>query len=226
MLLRFAFIATALALLSVAVLDGPLALMLASVPEEVRDAINQGVRLCEWLFGFPVSPYLYGALLVAAGIAARKRSPAVARALVFIGLAHLTTRLVAGVMKPPFSRFRPYEALAGGIWQDTWFTPVGNSFPSGHAAHFWSLFFPLAVLFPRYWLPLAVLPVLISAARVVVNHHYLSDVAASVAVAASITWAYFRIILARGRKSLISFPPQLGAARDAANRRASRSAGS
>lgn len=219
MLLQFSFIATALTLLSIAVLDGPLALMLASVPAEVTHAVNQGVRMCEWLFGFPVSPYLYGALLVAAGIAARKKSPTVARALVFIGLAHLTARFVAGVMKPPFSRLRPFEALAGNTWQDTWFAPVGNSFPSGHAAHFWSLFFPLVVLFPRYWLPLAVLPVLISAARVVVNHHYLSDVAASVAVAASITWAYSRMILARGQT-----PPD--AARDAANRRASRSTGS
>ncbi|MGE5571047.1 MAG: phosphatase PAP2 family protein [Rhodospirillales bacterium] len=218
MLLRFAFIATALALLSIAVFDGPLALMLASVPEEVRHGINQGVRMCEWLFGFPVSPYLYGALMVAAGIAVRKRSPTLARSLLFIGLAHLTGRLVAGVMKPPFSRLRPFEALADNTWQDTWFAQVGNSFPSGHAAHFWSLFFPLVVLFPRYWLPLAVLPVLISAARIVVNHHYLSDVAASVAVAASITWAYSRI--------MISSPPQPGAVRDAANRRASGSAGS
>jgi membrane-associated phospholipid phosphatase len=91
------------------------------------------------------------------------------------------------------------EVLTTGTWQDMWFPPVGNSFPSGHAVHFWSLFFPLVVLFPRYWKQLAVLPVLVSLARVVVNDHYFSDVVASAAVAALVTWAYAKTILARGR---------------------------
>ena len=38
--------------------------------------------------------------------------------------------------------------------------------------------------------PLAVLPVLISLARFTVNHHHLSDVIASVAVAAFVVWAF------------------------------------
>jgi membrane-associated phospholipid phosphatase len=126
-----------------------------------------------------------------------------ARSLVFIGLAHVTARFVAGIMKPPFSRLRPYEVLANGSWQDTWFAPVGNSFPSGHAVHFWGLFFPLVILFPRLWIPLAVLPVLISAARVVVNDHYLSDVIASVAVAAWVTWAYAKAVPGRGRPVIV-----------------------
>jgi len=87
--------------------------------------------------------------------------------------------------------------VTAGNWHDTWFAPAGNSFPSGHAVHVWSLFFPLVVLFPRSWKPLAVLPVLISVARVAVNHHYLSDVLASAAVAALIAAAYARMILKR-----------------------------
>jgi membrane-associated phospholipid phosphatase len=119
-------------------------------------------------------------------------------ALLFVGLTHVTARFLADILKPPFSRLRPYEALGPGGWHDIWFAPVGNSFPSGHAVHFWSLFFPLAVLFPRWRLPLAVLPLLVSAARVAANDHYPSDIFGSVAVAALVTWAYAGSLLERG----------------------------
>jgi membrane-associated phospholipid phosphatase len=203
-LVRTALTAAALVLLSILVLDGPLALTFSSVPDGAKKAISEGVRACEWLFGFRVSPYLYGGLLVLAGIAAKAwKHGTVGSSLVFIGLSHVTARFVTGVMKPPFSRLRPYEALADSTWHDTWFAAVGNSFPSGHAVHFWGLFFPLVVLFPKFWMPLAVLPVLISVARVVANDHYLSDVIASVAVAALITLAYSKMVLARGQAALV-----------------------
>ena len=196
MLVRCALTAAALAVLSILTLDGPLAVALSSIPAEARRAIEHGVSVCEWLFGFRVSPYLYGGLLVFAGIVAKAwRRGIVSRPLVFIGLAHLTARFVAGIMKPLFSRFRPYEAFGADGWHDTWFAAMGNSFPSGHAVHFWSVFFPLVVLFPRFWVPLAILPVLISVARVAANDHYLSDVIASLALAALVTWAYTRMLL-------------------------------
>ena len=198
MLMRFALIAAGLALVSILALDGPVAMTLSSVPAGVRQTINKGVIACEWLFGFHISVYLYGGLLALTGVVALiLKRVMVARLLLLIGLSHVTARFVADIMKPPFSRLRPYEALATGTWHDTWFAPVGNSFPSGHAVHYWSLFFPLVLLFPRSWKPLAVLPVLISVARVAVNHHYLSDVIASAAVAALITAAYARMILVR-----------------------------
>lgn len=196
MLGRSALISAGLVLLSILAIDGPLALTLSSVPAEAERAINQGVIAFEWLFGFRVSIYLYGGLLVLTGMVAHAwKSKPVGRSLLFIGLTHVTARFVVDIMKPPFSRLRPYEALTTGNWHDTWFAPVGNSFPSGHAVHFWGLFFPLVILFPRAWKPLIVLPVLISAARVAVNHHYLSDVFTSAAVAALITAAYARMIL-------------------------------
>jgi membrane-associated phospholipid phosphatase len=138
------------------------------------------------VFAFRISPYLYGALIVAAGLltklslAARRFS----RPLLFVGLTHLAARFLVGILKPPFSRIRPFEALTAHGWHDQWFAPIGNSFPSGHAVHFWSLFFPLAVLFPQYRLAMFVLPVLVSIARVAVNDHYLGDVLTSCAVAA------------------------------------------
>jgi membrane-associated phospholipid phosphatase len=64
-----------------------------------------------------------------------------------------------------------------------------NSFPSTHSAHFWSLFFPLALAFPRYRLWFSIVPLFISVARVGVNDHFVSDVLAGAAVAAFMTWA-------------------------------------
>jgi membrane-associated phospholipid phosphatase len=204
MLVRVALAAALFVLLSIVALDGPIAIAMSSVPTEAKHAITQGVRMCEWLFGFRVSPYLYGGLLVFAGLVVMVwKRWTVGRSLLFVGLAHVTARFIVGVMKPPFSRLRPYEVLADNEWLDTWFAPVGNSFPSGHAAHFWSLFFPLALLFPRSWIPLAGLPILISSARVVVNDHYLSDVVASLTVAALVTWAYAKVILERGQAVLV-----------------------
>jgi membrane-associated phospholipid phosphatase len=198
MLVRAALAASAFASLSIVVLDGSLAMALSYLPAGAKHAINEGVRMCEWLFGFRISPYLYGGLLILAGVLAKaSKHRTASRWLLFIGLSHVTARFVVGIMKPPFSRLRPFQALGEQGWHDTWFADVGNSFPSGHAAHFWSLFFPLAVMFPRFRIPLAGLPVLISVARVVVNDHYLSDVVTSVAVAALVTSAYAKRILKR-----------------------------
>jgi membrane-associated phospholipid phosphatase len=200
-LVRSALAAAAFTVLSILVLDGPIAIALSSVPPEIKHALAQGLRACEWLFGFRITPYLYGGLLVFAGLVAMGwKRWTVGRLLLFIGLAHVTARFLVGIMKPPFSRLRPYEVLsADGGWHDTWFAAIGNSFPSGHAVHFWSLFFPLAVLFPRYWIPLAVLPALVSAARILMNDHYLSDVLASLAAAALVTSACVGILRERGK---------------------------
>ena len=195
----------ALSLVAVFTVDGALTVALASLSSDSRRVIQSFVSVLELLFAFGVSPYLYGALLVIAGLLAFRstKSGLVPWALLFVGLSHVTARFVADILKPPFSRLRPYEALGTDGWHDTWFAAVGNSFPSGHAVHFWSLFFALAVLFPRYRVPLAVLPVLVSAARIAVNDHYLSDVIASAALAAFVTLAYAVAVLERGLKRAV-----------------------
>jgi membrane-associated phospholipid phosphatase len=90
-------------------------------------------------------------------------------------------------LKNVFQRLRPYEAIEAGDWDSKFFGGHGSSFPSGHSAHFWGLFFPLLFLFPRYRLPLLIIPVFISIARIGVNDHWCSDVIASAALAALMT---------------------------------------
>ena len=196
-----ALAAAASCVIAIVTVDGPLAVALRSLAPETEHRIQSFVGVCELVFAFGISPYLYGGLLVVAGAVAFRATTSrlVPWALLFVGLSHLTARFVADILKPPFSRLRPFEALGSEGWHDTWFAAVGNSFPSGHAVHFWSLFFPLAVLFPRWRTALVVLPLLLSAARVAVNDHYLSDVLASVALAALVTWAYALAVLERGR---------------------------
>lgn len=201
-LLVAACAAAAVSAVAIFAFDGPLAVALSSLSSDSRRGIQSIVGACEVLFAFAISPYLYGLLLVVAGaVAFRLRtSRLLPWALLFVGLSHVTARFVADILKPPFSRLRPFEALGSDGWHDTWFAAVGNSFPSGHAVHFWSLFFPLAVLFPQYRIPLVILPVLVSAARIAVNDHYLSDILASAALAALVTWTYAVAILERGLK--------------------------
>jgi membrane-associated phospholipid phosphatase len=188
-------IAAALCLLSMALLDGRLALAIASLPAGSTRWIGQVVSAFEISFGIRIWPYLYGVLIAAAGLVTWRTTPLLSRALLFVGLSHVTARFLSDILKPPFSRLRPFQAIENGVWHDTFFAAGGNSFPSGHAIHVWSLFFPLALLFPRYTLPLAIIPLLISAARVAVNDHYLSDVLASAALAAIVTWAYATAVL-------------------------------
>ncbi len=68
-----------------------------------------------------------------------------------------------------------------------WFAG-GNSFPSGHNAFFWGLFLPLIYLFPRWRIPLLIVPLFIAFARIDENYHFLSDVLGAIAIAALVTW--------------------------------------
>lgn len=179
-------------LISILLLDVPLAKALQSVGGDTSAVANSGVRLLEIVFGFDISKWAWGLLALFTGftlLAFRSRR-ASGWMLIFVAASHLTSRLVAGVLKNVFSRSRPYELLESGTWNSQFFQDGGSSFPSGHAVHFWGLFFALAYLFPKCRWPLAILPVFVSLARVLVNDHFLSDVLASVAIAAAFTLGF------------------------------------
>jgi membrane-associated phospholipid phosphatase len=131
---------------------------------------------------------LLGAALIAIGglwLMARSAN-ATARALVFTGAVQLGTIEAGSLIKGVFGRLRPYQLLERGDWSHIWFAG-GNSFPSGHVAFFWGLFLPLAYLYPKYRVPLLIVPVFIAFARIDENVHFLSDVLGSIALAALIT---------------------------------------
>lgn len=135
-----------------------------------------------------LSGVLLGGILFALGALGWlfDRGSYLARALLFTGGVQLATIAAAFGLKEVFGRQRPYELLGHGDWQHMWFAG-GSSFPSGHNAFFWGLFLPLMYLFPRWRIPLLLIPLFIALARIDMSFHFLSDVLAAIALAAFVT---------------------------------------
>ncbi len=182
-------VALALTLLSIFFFDQPIAAFVQKVDGRSSAILQQGTSFLEVISGFPIARYAltYALLAAAALLFVWKSTRSAAWMLLFIGVAQIVTRLTAGTLKNVFNRLRPFEVIQAGNWDWNFFGDRGSSFPSGHSAHFWGLFFPLAFLFPRYRIPFLIIPLFISVARVGVNDHWCSDVLASIAIAAAIT---------------------------------------
>ena len=189
------FVAFVLTLLSIFCFDQPLAAFVQRVGGRESPFLQQGTHWLEVASGFPIHRFFLAYLMLGASalLFIWKSSRPVAWIVLFIGTVHLMTRLTAGTLKNVFDRLRPYEVIQAGNWDWKFFGDHGSAFPSGHSAHFWSLFFPLAFLFPRYRWPLLIIPLFISIARVGVNDHWGSDVTASIAIAALLTLAFIWI---------------------------------
>jgi membrane-associated phospholipid phosphatase len=104
-----------------------------------------------------------------------------AKLLVLVALCHVLSHLGAGMMKPVFGRLRPYQIADAG-WVDQYFAG-GSSFPSGHSAFYWGIAMPLAWALPRWRLLVLLPPLFVTAARVMTNNHFPSDVLAGAGVA-------------------------------------------
>ena len=123
-------------------------------------------------------PALFVSLLgafVVIRVVLRRRWGAV---FLLVFFAHIASQVSANVLKGVVHRLRPevlFEkgSIGVGLWQSG---PNNDSFPSAHAAVFFSLCWPFAVVFPRYRLPLVVLPGLVCIGRLVLDQHYVSDV--------------------------------------------------
>ena len=181
-----------LTLLAIFLIDVPAAASIAPSARSTESAIHSTMTAIELVFGFPISKFATGAAIVLAGFVLFPfvKYRRTAWLLLFVGVTHFMTRLIAGVLKNVFLRKRPYEGSA------EFFVDGGSAFPSGHAAHFWALFFALAIAFPRLRIPALVLAVLVSVARVAVNDHYVGDVLASAAISAFVAYG-FSLLVAR-----------------------------
>lgn len=194
-LLIFFVVAIALTFLSIFLLDQPVAAFAQRTGGRQSPVLQGGTHWLEVASGFTVpivGRYLIAYLLLvgAALLFIAKSTRHLAWICLFIGSTHLVARLLAGVLKNVFNRLRPFEVIEAGNWDWHFFGDRGSSFPSGHSAHFWSLFLPLAYLFPRYRLLFFIIPVFITIARVGVNDHWCSDVIASAGIAALVTFFF------------------------------------
>ena len=151
------------------------------------DAVHDA--LMTHVLGLPII-FLALGLAFAVGRYALKR-PGATLFLVLV-LVHECSMVAANVLKGAVHRLRP-EVLFGTGYTGTglWATgPHNDSFPSTHTAIYFSLFLPLAVAFPRWRVPLLLLPVLIGLGRLVLGMHYLSDVCFSVWLVVAFTFLF------------------------------------
>ena len=110
-------------------------------------------------------------------------------------LTHEFSMVLANVLKGAVHRLRP-EVQFGAGYTGTGLLAAGphnDSFPSYHTAVYFSLFWPLAVAFPKYRVPLLVLPGLIGLGRLVLGAHYLSDVWFSIWLVVALTFLFGRL---------------------------------
>ena len=203
-LLYSVLVALVLTLLGMFFFDQPVAAFVQRVGGRQSVVLQEGTHWLEIAFGLTLQQryfLTYVLLGLAALLFVSKASRSIAWILLFVGTAQAVTRLTASVLKGVFERLRPFEVIQTGNWDWKFFSGHGNSFPSGHSAFFWGLFFPLAFVFRRYRLPLLIIPVFISIARPGVNDHWCSDVIASAGLAALITFVFiwlFRMKPAQG----------------------------
>jgi len=187
-----ALVALVLTLLGIFLVDQPIAAFVQHACAGQSVVLKKGTTWLEIAFGLHVTQYLLTYLLLGLGavLFILKASRTVAWVLIFVGCTQVATRLTVTGLKDVFQRLRPFKVIEAGNWDWKFFSGHGDSFPSGHSAFFWGLFFPLAFLFPRCRLPLLIIPVFISIARVGVNVHWCSDVIASAGLAALITLVF------------------------------------
>jgi len=181
-------IGVALTLTGLAGLDGVTARYLRASGYEELPLFMAVTTFLDTISGKDVSKFLLGFVLLGAGLALAisTKTRRYSSSVLFVGAVQLLSTLVAGVSKNIFGRLRPFELMKSGDWGPEWFAN-GSSFPSGHAGFYFGLFLPLAFLFPRWRWPLLITPWFIAVARVNANHHFVSDVGASIAIVGALT---------------------------------------
>lgn len=171
-------------------------------------AYTQGAEALYASLMLPIGPLpiLFVGLLgafVAFRVVLRRRWGTVFLLVLFV---HIASQIGANVLKGIVHRLRPEvlfeKGFVGvGLWQAG---PHNDSFPSGHAVGFFSLFWPFAVVFPRYRLPLSILPGLICIGRLVLDQHYVSDVWFSVWLVVAFTVLFHGLAFTlRGMKTVV-----------------------
>lgn len=100
------------------------------------------------------------------------------RRSLFVFAAIFVSSAICVILKISLGRARPdlwFEQGLYGFYYFKFHRPYW-SFPSGHTTSFFSCMLALAILFPRYAFALISAGLLMAASRVIMYHHYLSDV--------------------------------------------------
>jgi membrane-associated phospholipid phosphatase len=151
------------------------------------DAVHEA--LMAHVVGLPIIFLALGLAFAIGRYGLKRRS---ATLFLILLLTHEFSMVLANVLKGAVHRFRPEVQFSGGyagsgMWA---IGPHNDSFPSFHTAVYFSLFWPLAVAFPKHRVPLLVLPGLVGLGRLVLGAHYLSDVWFSLWLVVALTFLF------------------------------------
>jgi membrane-associated phospholipid phosphatase len=167
---------------SIFILDRPLAVFLHNYVYWLYEPAQIFTNFCDWVFQIPV--LVWAVFLLVGSILLFMQKNKMYGWVFFITIVvNITAYYTTNQLKSATDRARPSYFFENPNTPD-FFNPniSGDSFPSGHASFYWSIFLPFAFVFRRYAVFLIIVPLLISASRMVQGHHYLSDVSTSFAI--------------------------------------------
>ena len=178
------------ALAAIAVLDRPIAEWAAS-RSQGGTLWASGAAWLDFLTLRRTSIFLLGPILILAGgvLFLLRSTRRTGWQFLFAGSVQFASTMLADLAKGPIGRLQPTDAMAIRGLPDVWLAG-GSVFPSGSAAFYAGLFFPLMLIAPRWTFLLAIFPLFIGAAEIVSARHYLSDISAGFAIAALMTGAF------------------------------------
>jgi membrane-associated phospholipid phosphatase len=187
---RLAAVATLSIPLLMLFVDRPLALAMESLPVWLRDGAGDITSLGKSLVWLLLSAGLFVFWTWRANRTERgtpmhwqhrRRSWAAAFLFAVIALSGILTNLIKLIV----GRSRPHEFLADGFYEfSPWHLDADlRSFPSGHTTTVFALAFGIAMIRPAWRVPAFALAIVISATRIIINAHYLSDVIGGMVVA-------------------------------------------
>lgn len=136
--------------------------------------------------------YIIGGLL--AWVALKKRAPKQAASGLLLFSSVAASGIAANLFKSLLGRARPRLYFNEGIYGFDFFhlEYAWLSFPSGHSATALGAASALALIFPRYRIPLYLAGIVVASSRIILTEHYLSDVIAGSALGIATTFILYR----------------------------------
>jgi undecaprenyl-diphosphatase len=170
-------------------------------------SVQPVVQFISWL-GEGILVYVFCALLIIVSVirdvsehGARARAHDFTRvaASLWVLSAVVIAGLTAALLKFAVGRARPRLFDQAGPYAFDSFEPNANwaSFPSGHTTTIMSCAVALALLLPRWRVPILIAGAVFSFSRVLVGAHYPSDVLGGIALGALVSWLLARRIAQR-----------------------------
>jgi lipid A 4'-phosphatase len=195
-------VTTILVLVTIEIVDRPLALFLHARDPDLHALFGQIGRLGEawgWLilFALAFAGLHWGGELPRLRPAAEPmRALSAVPAFLFASIA--VSGLAADILKVVLGRLRPKLLFSADLYGFTWLGWRADhwSFPSGHTATIVALISALWWLWPRHLLFYILAAAIVAGSRIVVGAHYPSDVMGGALVAVLTTW-YVALLFAR-----------------------------